>query len=737
MPMGVSRQTKSAVVELAVLEAWKRLAARRCGSPEAVAEGACYLDPRPCSFEKRPDFEARFRGDCVHCPRLHERVAVHAPVPSGSSGIAPTLGLLLRLLEEGEGAVDPAGEEDGRYRAASLLLRALPRFHASPNPRRVARLFLGSVAGAFPEIVDDALYLEVTPEGSSLRLVASFRRADVKRAPMSDDEWLDAAALERTKAFDGSVHDELRDEPLPLDEERDLLADAVFDGRSAVIPKPSRELRLPTRLVDHLPDGPAAILPVFGRERVRGVLVLAASAGIGGFTSDQLELLACASAEVGNALESTSVEAAARRRAGVLRAVESFLREAAPATEAEAVVEAAVRAVEAATEAPIVVSWLRAVDGTLAVGPALGELGAADTSLVETGKAFCQWFDADERPVRVGDTASDPRFAAGFPEEWGSALALPIRVDEKTWGAVVAIRRRSDAGPVAPFDAETGEAVGVLGRVISGAVAALRRVDRERETERRLRDAEAQLRHADKMVAVGERGMHVAQEIRNPIAAIAGLAKRLAREAAEGSEPREYLEIILRETDRLERVLGEQLSLAEMTKPRLRLQSLNVLVQESLEAHSDELVRRRVRLLKRLAPDLPSLLLDEDKIRHVLANILHYALTSVPSGGRVRVETRFGGGMVQAEIAHDGPKVPGESLDRIFVPFSATRRYGAGVGLAVAYQVVREHGGEIRARSEGDWSSIVTVYLPVRENTDRRARPDRRAGRNDRRRRSA
>jgi nitrogen-specific signal transduction histidine kinase len=55
----------------------------------------------------------------------------------------------------------------------------------------------------------------------------------------------------------------------------------------------------------------------------------------------------------------------------------------------------------------------------------------------------------------------------------------------------------------------------------------------------------------------------------------------------------------------------------------------------------------------------------------------------------------------------------------------------------MAYQIVREHGGEIRARSEGDWTSIVTIYLPVRENQDRRKKPDRRAGRSDRRRRLA
>lgn len=732
--MGVSRPAKNAPIEATLLESWKRFAARRCGSGEAVAAGACFLDPRPCPFEARADFDARFRTDCVHCGRMQERVAVHAPAPEGSSGIAPTLGLLLRLLEEGDNS--EAGE-DGRYHAASLLLRALPLLHAASNPRRVLRLFLGGIAGAFPEIVDDALFFDVAAEGGALRLAASFRRADMKKAPPSRDAWLDADALERCGAFDSPVHEGLREEPLVLDEDRDLLADAVYDGRSSVVTKPSRELRLPTRLVEHLPDGPAAILPVFGREHVRGVIVLAASAGIGGFTSDQMELLSCAAAEAGLALEGGTLETLSRRRSDALRALDGFLAKTRGASDSDAVAEAAVLALEAATGAPLVLSWIRAVDGALVNGPARGDASAADVPLGETGETLRRWFDADPKPVRVADVSGDPRFASGLPEEWGAAIAVPYRLDEKTWGMAVAVRRRSSHGAAAGFDAETTEAAGLVAQAVSTALASARQIERTREAERRLRDVESQLKHADKMIAVGERGMHVAQEIRNPIAAIAGLAKRLARDTEEGSEKREYVDIILRETDRLERVLGEQLSLAEMTKPRLKLQSMNVLVQEALEQQSDELVRRRVRLLKRLAPDLPSLLLDEDKIRQVVGNVLHYALTSVPAGGRVRVETRTGGGMVQAEIAHDGPKIPGESLDRLFVPFSATRRYGAGVGLAVAYQVVREHGGEIRARSEGDWSSIVTVYLPLRENTDRRARPDRRAGRTERRRRNA
>ena len=258
------------------------------------------------------------------------------------------------------------------------------------------------------------------------------------------------------------------------------------------------------------------------------------------------------------------------------------------------------------------------------------------------------------------------------------------------------------------------------------------------KSSRHVEELTAQLKHAERLAVVGERGIQVAQEIRNPIAAITGFARRVLKSVGPEDPNKEFLEIILRETERLERILTEQVSMAQMTRPRLKLQSLNALVQEVLETQSEELVKRRVRLLKRLSPDVPSLLLDNEKMRQVLANVLQYALHQVPSGGRVRVETRSGAGHVQAEVAHDGPKTPGESLDRLFVPFSATRRYGAGVGLAVAYQIVREHGGEIRARSEGDWSSIVTIYLPVRENQDRRGKPDRRGGsRSDRRRRLA
>jgi signal transduction histidine kinase len=226
----------------------------------------------------------------------------------------------------------------------------------------------------------------------------------------------------------------------------------------------------------------------------------------------------------------------------------------------------------------------------------------------------------------------------------------------------------------------------------------------------------------------------VAHEVRNPLASIGAFARRVHRDLGPDDPSREYLEIVIREAERLERMVGEQLQYATLQRPRLQLESLNGVMQEALQAAGERLVRRRVRLLKKLTPDLPALLLDAERIRRVVGNILDNALESVAPGGRVRVESRRSGSFVVVEIANDGPREPGDLMERLFVPFALSRQGGPGVGLAVAQQVLKLHGGEMRVRSEGEWSTVFSFTLPIPENQDRR-RPglDRRHARADRR----
>jgi nitrogen-specific signal transduction histidine kinase len=109
----------------------------------------------------------------------------------------------------------------------------------------------------------------------------------------------------------------------------------------------------------------------------------------------------------------------------------------------------------------------------------------------------------------------------------------------------------------------------------------------------------------------------------------------------------------------------------------------------------------------------------------------------VSIGGRIRFESRRSGGFALLEIAYDGPHEPGGVLDQLFVPFASGGSGNAvSLGLATAQQIIQAHGGEIRARGEGEWTSIISLTLPIRGNEDRRsAKSDRRQARADRRRR--
>src|SRR5206468_5400840 len=99
-------------------------------------------------------------------------------------------------------------------------------------------------------------------------------------------------------------------------------------------------------------------------------------------------------------------------------------------------------------------------------------------------------------------------------------------------------------------------------------------------------------------------------------------------------------QVILREAERLERILTEQHAHARLEPPSMAMVQLNALTDDALRTCGEALVRRRARVIKRLAPELPELLLDPEGISGVVRSVLGFALDSISTGGRIRVETR-------------------------------------------------------------------------------------------------
>ncbi|MBI1798743.1 MAG: GAF domain-containing protein [Candidatus Eisenbacteria bacterium] len=340
--------------------------------------------------------------------------------------------------------------------------------------------------------------------------------------------------------------------------------------------------------------------------------------------------------------------------------------------------------------------------------------------------------------ARVFERVTDePLLAPGIAAQIQSLAVLPVRAYGKVTGAIAVYDRvpRGALEPIGYGDLERAF-LGTLADLVALLMEQVSRGDERLRAELQCRELGSRLAREERLAALGELVARVAEDARNPLASISAFARRVHRELPESSAHREYLEIVIRETERLERIVSAPLDQLPSDPLRLKVESLNQAVQDALREAGETLVRRRVRLLKKLAPDLPSLLIDSERVRLALSNVLHRAMENVPVGGRIRVESRRTGAFAVVEIAHDGPREPGDLLEHLFVPFS-NQPAGDGLGLAVARQVIQAHGGEVRARSEAEWTAVISLTFPIHANEDRRGAPaERRQPRTDRRRRA-
>jgi len=434
------------------------------------------------------------------------------------------------------------------------------------------------------------------------------------------------------------------------------------------------------------------------------------------------------------ALDAQALRDEAHRRHRHAGALAEFARASVSPLNLAEIVDLAGRIAVQATAARGGALWIVDGSGAPELRTTYGPMGARERLGRQLGGLAAAVIERT-RPLVLDRVTDEPRLDPDVAAQIQTLAVMPLLAYGRPVGAL-AVYDRCIAHPAESeaFDRGDVEFLTTLADLVALAEDQARRCETLRHAELRQRDQQREIVRNERLAALGEMAARVAHEVRNPLASIGAFARRVHQGLAENDPGREYLEIVIREAERLERMVGEQLEYATLQRPRLKLESMNGVVQEVLQGFSERLVRRRVRLLKKLSPDLPPLLLDGERIRRVIGNILDNALESVAPGGRVRVESRRNGAYVLVEFASDGQRRPGDLMEQLFVPFALSRQGGPGVGLAVANQVLKLHGGELRVRSEGEWSTIFSFTLPIPENQDRRHQgQDRRQQRGDRR----
>ena len=266
-----------------------------------------------------------------------------------------------------------------------------------------------------------------------------------------------------------------------------------------------------------------------------------------------------------------------------------------------------------------------------------------------------------------------------------------------------------------------------------GLLSAILRADKEKiESLNRdlagsletMKELQGKIMEAEKLSALGRLTANVAHEIRNPLTAIGGFAKRLEKRLPETTPEKEYAKIVVGEVARLERILRDTLTFSREARYHLQYADMNRLLART-EAEFGEIRReKRLLLAVRPAPGLPPCIVDEDQIRQALDNLVTNAIDAMTDGGTLTLATRTacenGTHYVVIDVSDTGPGISADLVKRIFEPFYSTKEtgHGTGLGLSICKKIMEEHRGSIRvsaAPGGGTTFSLYLPYLPVDE----------------------
>ncbi len=229
------------------------------------------------------------------------------------------------------------------------------------------------------------------------------------------------------------------------------------------------------------------------------------------------------------------------------------------------------------------------------------------------------------------------------------------------------------------------------------------------------KEMEASVKRAERMAVLGTMAAAMAHEIRNPLASISGSVQMMKRNESTDRQARQLMDIVIRETKRLDNLLADFLLYTRPKAPRPIVCNFKELVEETVSVFLQQSDHDSVEITCKL--DQIKADLDADQLRQVLWNLLSNAANAIGYHGNITVSTSClqasnSTQWIVLEISDEGPGVPPELRDRVFDPFFTTKENGTGLGLATVSRIVTDHGGSIQLDCPKEGGSRFIIFLP-------------------------
>ena len=226
---------------------------------------------------------------------------------------------------------------------------------------------------------------------------------------------------------------------------------------------------------------------------------------------------------------------------------------------------------------------------------------------------------------------------------------------------------------------------------------------------------EAQLQQSDKLSSIGLLAAGVAHEVNTPLAGISSYSQMLMQQIPDNDPRRQLLEKIYRQTSRASLIVNNLLNFSRLTEARYAPVDLNRVIDDTIQLLEAQLRNTEIEVVRSYTNDLPLAFGDGPKLQQVLMNLILNARDAMPHGGRLEISTESDEDSAMVEVRDTGLGIAPEHLAKIYDPFFTTKQIGkgTGLGLAVSYGIVRDHGGHIDVESKLGEGTRFQITLPL------------------------